>query len=83
MGARFLLYLHECNHKVEGGSEDKISQPIMFNHGHTVSSEDDERSFANNTHLQYDDLIDEFGQDPVRQAKMERRNAQDEEFALS
>jgi len=83
MNARFLLYLREYNHRVEGGSEHKVSKPILFRKEETMSGEEGRDDMGMNIHNADDeDLIDEFGQDPVRQARIERRNMDDKEFAL-
>jgi len=85
MAARFLLYLRECGDRIEGGSEHKISSPIVFNRGEeTVPGEEEGDDLEMNNDNSYieGDLIDEFGQDPVRQARIERRNTEDEELAL-
>jgi len=81
MGARFLLYLRESNHKAEGGSEFKISEPIMFRVENTVSNQGEDDLQINNDSGNNEELIDEFGQDLVRQARLERRRTQDEELA--
>jgi len=86
MAARFLLYLRECGDRIEGGSDHKVSNPIVFNRGEETVPEEEEGNDLemNNDNGPYieGDLIDEFGQDPVRQARIERRNTEDEELAL-
>jgi len=74
MTARFLLHLRQWDHRVICGASTTENQlgntePIGFRH---TEVGDEAETFVNQ---ERNNVIEEFGRDPVRQAKRDRRHS--------